>query len=243
MNGENGQSRRVISEQTIQLEKEFNSEEPIDVEIDNAFPMHRTIPTSDELEKHGISFVSTQPRLFFPYDLDDEALRNSIRQQMDTDNRHDSYRHRRFLSFMGRDISTSCVSCDIEITIDNETETYTRKMNLNTLHHGSFHILVTDIRCPKHPIYISHDGFGDAIFCLNRTQAFTRELLDPWIMDICDSGGTFRDAFISWASKSATVSAEIIHIVNTPTINRQRCNEAFTSFLMTLRFPKSQDLC
>ena len=116
-------------------------------------------------------------------------------------------------------------------------------MNLNTLHHGSFHILVTDIRCPKCRRYIPYDGFGDTIFCLNRTQEFTRELLDVWIMAICGSGGTFRDAFASWATKSTTVSAEIIHIGNPPTINRQRCNEAFTSFLMALRFLKSQDLC
>ena len=113
LNGEHRQSRRVVSEQTIQLETEFNSEEPIDVEIDNAFPMHRNVPTSDELEKHGISFPSTQPRLFLPCDSDDEALRNIIRQQMDSDNRDDSYRHGRFPSFTGQDISTSCVSCYI----------------------------------------------------------------------------------------------------------------------------------
>ena len=62
LNGEDGQSRRIISEQTIQLETKWNSEEPIDVEIDNAFLMQRTEPISDELEKNGISFVSTQPR-------------------------------------------------------------------------------------------------------------------------------------------------------------------------------------
>ena len=94
---------------------------------------------------------------------------------MDTDNRDYSYRHGRFPSFTGREISTSCVSCVTEITIDNETEIYTRKMNLNTLHHSSFHILVTDIRCPKYRRCIPYGGFGDAIFCLNRTQAFTKE--------------------------------------------------------------------
>ena len=79
LNGEDGQSRRVVFEQTIQLETEFNSEEPIHVEIDNAFSMHRNVPTSDEPEKHRISYLSTQPRLFFPCDSDDEALRNIIR--------------------------------------------------------------------------------------------------------------------------------------------------------------------
>ena len=57
-------------------------------------------------------------------------------------------------------------------------------MNLNTLHHGSFHILVTDIRCPKCRRYILHYRFEDTIFYLNRTHAFTRELVDVWIMDI-----------------------------------------------------------
>ena len=33
----------------------------------------------------------------------------------------------------------------------------------------------------------------------------------------------------------------MIHIGNPPTISRQKYIDAFTSFLMTLRFPKSQD--
>ena len=79
------------------------------MEIDNTVTMHRTIPTSDELAKHGISFVSTQPRLIFPCDSDDEALRSTIRQQMDSENLDDGDRHGRFPSFTGRDTSTSSV--------------------------------------------------------------------------------------------------------------------------------------
>ena len=54
--------------------------------------------------------------------------------------------------------------------------------------------------------------------------------------------GTFRDASTSWASKSTTRSAEMMHIGNPPTISRQICKEYFTSFLMRLRFPESQGM-
>jgi len=70
----------------------------------------------------------------------------------------------------------------------------------------------------------------------------TRELLDSWIWDICGRGGTFRDSYLSWASRSSSPTASLHSLGAATVINRQRANESFCKFLMLLEFPNAGDL-
>ena len=59
---------------------------------------------------------------------------------------------------------------------------------------------------------------------------------------MCGTGGTFRDAYSSWASKSTAHSAPFHHIGTRSNVTRQLCNEAFTLFMKLLKLPRDEHL-
>ncbi len=79
-------------------------------------------------------------------------------------------------------------------------------------------------------------------FVSTKKHAYTRELLNMWLWDVCGGGNTFRDAYLSWASKSCAASASFNKIGNETVANRQLSNEAFTLYIKTLKFQSDNDL-
>ena len=55
-----------------------------------------------------------------------------------------------------------------------------------------------DNNCRTFEKVIAYDGQDDALFCMVKYHAFTRELLDSWVHDICCTGITFREAHSAW---------------------------------------------
>ena len=90
--------------------------------------------------------------------------------------------------------------------------------------------------------YCSYVGFYDGIFRLNRNKCFSRELLGMWLWDVCGTGGTFRDAYSSWSSKSYATSASFHRIGTDNYPTRQLNNQAFTTFLKKLTFHSEKHL-
>ena len=114
-----------------------------------------------------------------------------------------------------------CPSCGTFIETENNSTKLSRVVNLHTLHHRTLEIFVTDVRCPECGRFLPYDGVYDSIFCLSKQDAFTRELFDAWVGDVCGMGGTFRDAFSSWMAKICMVSAKFHRMGKIPSLNRQ----------------------
>ncbi len=93
-----------------------------------------------------------------------------------------------------------------------------------------------DATCRDCMKVVPYDGVDDALFCLSKTNIFTRGLLDHWLYEVCAVGTPFRDVYSSWMRFSTSVSSGFINIGKSPSINRQRCNEALNQFMLTLRF-------
>lgn len=117
-----------------------------------------------------------------------------------------------------------------------------RTVSLHTLHHGTVMLPVSDFVCHECKTIVPYDGLSDGTFYLNKKQAFTREILDIWLWDLCGAGGTFRDIFYSWEAKKSAISALFHQISPEDNLNRQTCNEAFTSFLKLLKFSRNEHL-
>lgn len=101
--------------------------------------------------------------------------------------------------FLGEDCTILCRHCNIEAVV---TESMlhlqrgwcdTERICLHALDYKSFRINVTDVLCPISSNVVQYDGLDDAIFCVTKHHALTRELLDAWMCDTCGNGGTFRD--------------------------------------------------
>ncbi len=90
--------------------------------------------------------------------------------------------------------------------------------------------------------WITYDGYSDSLFCLNKTHLFKRELLDPWLWDLCGTGSTFRDVFSSWMTKGLASSGAFHRLGREIGVPHTRANEAFSLFLKTLIFPHDEDL-
>ena len=112
---------------------------------------------------------------------------------------------------------------------------------LHTLDQGSLQVKVIDLKCQRYGRLIPYDGVYDALFSERKEHLFTREIMGAWLWSVCRTGGTFRYAFYSWASKNFMTSAFGHLLGKEPGFARQRGNEAFSLFLMTLSFPKDQD--
>ena len=117
----------------------------------------------------------------------------------------------------------------------------TREMLLHTLHHGSISIHVQDFRCECRNL-ILYDGMSQGLFCASRRHAFTRDLLDTWMFDVCGVGMSFRDSFSSWKRKSCSHSASSIWAQQKPIVKRRMGNVRFNPFLKTVRFYNTSDL-
>ena len=191
------------------------------------------VPTPYELAKDDISFVSPLPRFFFPCESDERTLEKLMSSITTNDSCH---------PFLGIDPKMACSSCGMTISTNSATNFIKKEALLHTLHHGSVRIVVADLHCVNCKRYIPYDGSADALFRLTDKHVLTRELLDAWMWDICGRGGTFRDAFSSWHSKVVSTSAKFHRIGSETTLNRQRGNEAFSAFLMTLEFPNEADM-
>ena len=70
-------------------------------------------------------------------------------------------------------------------------------MKLHMLAHGTLNIIVHDFVCACGNV-VAYEGQADGTFCASQPHSFCRELLDPWVFDVCGLGLTFREAFHSW---------------------------------------------
>ena len=146
------------------------------------------------------------------------------------------------MQFVGEDDIAFCIDRKLDLESETKENSCNRLVWVHSLHHGTFEIGVTDYVCPHCNRYIPYDGVPEALFRISRKHVFARGLLDSWPSDICGTGGTFRDAFLSWASKSYSISASLQRIGMESSVTRQRGNEAFSAFLKTLQFGKEQYL-
>lgn len=112
-----------------------------------------------------------------------------------------------------------------------------RTINIHTLHHGTIDVAVTDLQCSKCRTATPYDGFGDAVFCSTNTIAFTRVLFDSWLHGVCATGWKFPDAFAAWTGSCGSSTAVFNFVGKEPDLNRQRANQAFSRYLISLRLP------
>ena len=103
---------------------------------------------------------------------------------------------------------------------------------LRTNWDGTPKMCMVDFMCKLCRSLIHYEGRNDGSFCLNKKHVLTRELVDSWLLDICGTGGTFRDVFFSWESRISSKIAGSHTINAAPTINRKTANEALCKFLM-----------
>ena len=216
----------------------IEQEVDVDIALDELDRQMNFDSSSDELQRDEIvDYTSTKPRSFFPCSSDERALLDLIRTLF-TRSGEDDVNEEGFVYFVGRDPIQTCKNCGECVTNDTECERITRRASLHTLHHGCIPIAVIDSRCPKCHRLIPYDGAFDALFCTRKDHVFTRELLDAWLWDVCGTGGTFRDAFYSWETKTSMASASLHRVTTKYSFARQRGNEAFSAFLTTLQFPQ-----
>jgi len=187
-----------------------------------------------------ISFLSRMPRFFFPCPSDDEALKKILngvieRTLLPIGDRMEYH-------YMLGETNIPCRDCQMDLSAATAIQRIHRRSNLHTLHHGTLIVEVVDLKCPHCRTYNPFDGYSDGLFCFSKIHIFTRELLDSWVWDICGTGGTFRDTFSSWSSKAMSASATFHRLGREPSISRQNANEAFSEFLLKLRFPREEDL-
>ncbi len=104
-------------------------------------------------------------------------------------------------------------------------------VNLTTATFGTATIGVHDKYCPKCHSISPYDGRGDGIFCISKTNAVTRELLELWMYSVCGMGNTFRDAFSTCKSMATSVSGRILCPSHLPTLKRRQGSKAFSCFL------------
>ncbi len=96
--------------------------------------------------------------------------------------------------------------------------------------------------CLECNVTVPYDCLYDGVFRLTQNHLFSRELLDMWLWDVCGSGGTFRDAYASWSSKSYATTASFHRLGTDNYATRQLSNEAFTSYLKLLAFASETEL-
>ena len=144
--------------------------------------------------------------------------------------------------FVGEDEFLECSGSRYDARASEKTKLSRREVSLHTFHYRKIPIIVTDSTCGYCRSLVAYDGLRDGLFCVNKKNAFSIELLDIWLWDICGSGGKFRDAYSSWAFKSTAFSASFHRIVSNAIVHRKICNDAFTLFLKLLKFPRDEDL-
>lgn len=193
-----------------------------------------------ERQEETISYVSSLPRSFFPCVSDELAVMNLINLLMFRDTSVTKSTPEPPL--VGMDLQRICPHCDTLVYSATNDVRIPRVVMLHALHHGSLQVRVIDLKCNECHRLIPYDGANDALLSARKEHLFTRELLDAWLWDVCGSGGTLRVAFYSWSSKNCKTSASCHRLGNESKFARQRGNEAFNSFLMTLCFPKDQDV-
>ena len=119
---------------------------------------------------------------------------------------------------------------------DASMHTVSRLMHLHTLLHGRILIEVEDKICVCGSM-VWYDCLTDGVACASRYNAFTRELLDSWMFDVCGAGLMFRESFASWKRKTHAVSIRD-SIIDDPTVlQRRMANGAFSMYLKLLQFP------
>ena len=138
--------------------------------------------------------------------------------------------------FVGEDDTAFCMDCNLYLKSESKENTCNRLVWVHSIHHGTFEISVTDYVCPHCSMYIPYDGESDALSCISGKHVFAIELLDSRLWGTCGTGGTFRNVFSSWASKSYFVSASLHRLRMESSVTSQRGNEDFSAFLKTLQF-------
>ena len=143
--------------------------------------------------------------------------------------------------YISIDFHTACSSCGATIDTAVAHNRLKRLANVHTLPRGTLEVSITDVRCPVCNRSIPSYGADNAVLCLEKRDDFAGELLDAQVWDVFGLGAKLRDGFSSWMLKTCVASAEFHRIGFFSSLNRQRANEAFTSFLMTLRLPRENN--
>jgi len=191
---------------------------------------------SERDESRPVSYISSAKRSFFPCISEDEAINRVMLEVFANRERPNG------ISFVGIDNESICKNCAEQVCVPDLSATIPRRAMLHTLHHGTVAVQAMDYRCPQCGYYNHYDGLSDGLFNVSKDHIFTRELLDSWLWDVCNTGGTFRDAFASWETKLWMPTAKLHRCGKEPNISRQLGNEAFAAFLLTLRFPNEEDM-
>ena len=187
-----------------------------------------------------VSFASQQKRIAFICPQEEQSLLKIL--QYFFDNKGMDVNQGSNGPKAWEDSILECQGCHYDARTSKDTVFQRRIVSLHTLHHGAISFWVTDFNCRYCGKLIPYDGLEDGVFCVNGKQVFTREVLDKWVWDICGSGGTFRDAYSSWSSKATAFSACFQIIGATLYVNRLLCNEVFSLFLKSLKFPRNENL-
>ena len=156
----------------------------------------------EETCERRTDFVSKRKRNIFPCIAEEKMMRNTITEackavkNMTEDNKEPL--------FVGIDSLYECSRCGKDIYIGQEFDGFLqdkRQVTLHTLSHGSLKICVRDYLCAC-GMLVRYDGLFNGIFCATKNHAFSRELLDVWMFDVCGLALTFREAFSLWKRKS-----------------------------------------
>ena len=168
-----------------------------------------------------LSCLSKLPRSVFPCVSEERALMN-ISKMSSGESVDDNID-------IGVDDGVLCSTCEIDLKQGGNCFTHVEKRVLHTPHHGSIAYCVTDFTCSNCCLRIIYDALCHGVFRLNKHHLFSRELLDMWLWDICGTGGSFRDAYFSWSSKSYAATASLNRIGTDNFASRQMSNEAFNA--------------
>ena len=122
--------------------------------------------------------------------------------------------------FVGEDEMLIYVVCSYEARSSPGTSFIHREAALHALHHGNITIWVTDFVRGYCNELFPYDRLVDGIVCVKKKDVFSRELLDTWLWDMCGTGGTFRDDYSSWSSKSTANSASFHRIGTSSNVSR-----------------------
>ena len=108
---------------------------------------------------------------------------------------------------VGKDESLDFLERNCDASVPDDTKSVRKMIQFNTRKQGTIPVYAIDYTSGYHGSMILYDGLSDGLFLVNENNLFTRELLEMWVWDICDSGGTFREDYHSQASKTEAFSA------------------------------------
>lgn len=185
---------------------------------------------AEDDERSRMEFVSRRIQNLFPCAAEELIMQEAIAK-------YSSFQQKGDLCVFS-DLEIICNKCNTTVRIQegvHDTFRQERTVWLHTLAHGSVEIVVCDFYCVCGTI-VRYDGLFDGLFSILHQNAFSREVLDSWVYDVCCLGLTFRESFASWKRKMRSTCSAVNWIQNEPTVLRRIANDAFSRFLKLLRF-------